>query len=67
MSDDAKLKPCPFCGGAGRVSWSRDREVVNIRCEFWSRECLGAGQNCWEEPLAIAAWNRRAGGCDGVA
>jgi hypothetical protein len=59
MSD---LLPCPFCGGAGRVSWSRDREIVNIRCELWPHECLGAGPNCLEEPAAIAAWNRRAPG-----
>jgi hypothetical protein len=64
MSD---LLPCPFCGGAGRVSWSRDRDIVNIRCELWPRECLGAGPNCWEEPAAIAAWNRRASGWNPIS
>lgn len=59
------LRECPFCGRSPRVSWSRDNEVVNIRCEGWAYDCLGAGANCHDEAAAIAAWNRRAG--DAVA
>lgn len=54
------LRECPFCGRSPRVSWSRDNDVVNIRCEGWAYDCLGAGANCHDEAAAIAAWNRRA-------
>jgi len=58
-TDDIKLLPCPFCGGPAR--FSRNDELVNVRCEGWNPgECLGAGPNCYTEVEAAAGWNRRA-------
>lgn len=59
-SSQEGLKPCPFCGSAARLSYGRDNEVCNVRCEQWGVGiCLGAGKNCYSEDEAIAAWNTR--------
>ncbi len=58
-----ELLPCPFCGGEANpeLSWSKDREVVNVRCINWGDGgCLGAGANSRSEEEATAAWNTRA-------
>ena len=64
MTDDAKLLPCPFCGATGC-----DLHLMRL-CERHIVECDNCGTKGPEldhRTAAIAAWNRRAGGCDGVA
>lgn len=55
-----ELKPCPFCGSKADFSWSSDFEVVNVRCERWGKDCMGAGANVTNEEDAACIWNRRA-------
>ena len=50
-----KLKPCPFCGGAGRI-------LTHLTEDKFTIECLGCGMRLrWfgsgEE--AMESWNRR--------
>lgn len=65
----AELKPCPFCGGVGRLFHSR--ETFAIASYVYCEKC-----RCRSEPFyistehssddkAIEAWNRRAGDGDG--
>lgn len=70
MSDlrDA-LKPCPFCGGNGKMihpmnRWTKEGygpDGSRITCE--SPGCTGVGKACYgpnQDDDAIAAWNTRA-------
>lgn len=55
---EAKLKPCPFCGGKAAAIWNGafDKDNYWVRC--W--EC-GAETPIYEsEKEAKEAWNRRA-------
>ena len=62
-----KLKPCPFCGGAGEIV----RKVTESLTVFYFVQCLDCGATGSMEgqepdsPVvgitdAVAAWNRRA-------
>ena len=50
-----KIKPCPFCGGEGKI-------VRHFHSEggkpFWSVECCNRNSN--QKRLAADLWNRRA-------
>ena len=55
---EAKLLPCPFCGGEARL-----RQILNthvVECgKCWAHSANVAGVNYTKEQ-AIEAWNRRA-------
>jgi len=64
VSEDAKLKPCPFCGGEATT----DKYVVSKDKRKWSAYCRN--ERCRVSPStpmsdteakAITAWNTRAG------
>ena len=66
MSNNDKLKPCPFCGGTPKLMktmdeslWSHD--VVPYH-QVWCEECeIGTEFTCeGYEPTAQQAWNKRA-------
>lgn len=64
MSEEIKLKPCPFCGGEAILVASKPGHEGRIwhiaRCR--DRRCIGASMNVWEyrPERAAANWNRRA-------
>jgi Lar family restriction alleviation protein len=67
-----KLKPCPFCGGQGKLDTWAIREgdySVKVRCTT----CEASGPafaETWANPeRAVPAWNRRApsGDREGIA
>ncbi len=62
----AELKPCPFCGGKGKIEaenwWSATGNSKYLAlCENYDNGCWGMQEN-WFDTLeqAIEAWNRRA-------
>ena len=67
---DARLEPCPFCGGDATLE--HDNSIFT-GCGFldsksyegWRIECQGDchAMTCWwhSETQAVAAWNRRTG------
>ena len=58
-----KIKPCPFCGGEGRLQAVITESRINqddyfVKC----RECGASTMKYFfEQKEAIAAWNRRNG------
>lgn len=53
-----KLKPCPFCGGAGEHD---SMPIGNLRIYFVScRECSCQGRPFIIQGVAAQAWNDRA-------
>lgn len=55
----AELKSCPFCGETKDltiVKGTDDYERYRALCG----ECLASSAKCWDEELAIEAWNTRA-------
>lgn len=65
---DAKLKPCPFCGGEGHKAFrSGKRGRTPVTQSSWFRgsvKCSGCGASAAEKnnpEAAIEAWNRRDG------
>ncbi|AZV00235.1 hypothetical protein GCM10017635_09830 [Paracoccus kondratievae] len=55
MQNDAKLLPCPFCGGSADISHDHTAEENH---EYGCRECvLWFGSSNSDDP--IAAWNTR--------
>ena len=81
MSEDAKLKACPFCGGEAHLAYDSGNEVWGQswkagckRCDIYAPKIFGSSS--WATNKGIdnnskartaGAWNRRTGGCDGVA
>ena len=69
MVEREELKPCPFCGGKGKLHKYRtfNQEEYGIRDKFYveCEECE-EGKNKdlkmsrWGKEEAIEAWNRRA-------
>ena len=57
-----KLKPCPFCGGEARLTYSTDNHhQPYVTCD--TPKCPGCNGYQWHyhtEAEAIEAWNRRA-------
>ena len=68
------IKPCPFCGGEGSLSYNSktynhyERYFVRIECEMCGSQgktivsSENPEENCWETNdchIAIRAWNRR--------
>ena len=59
----AELKPCPFCGGAARIS--ADTEAVrDSEGRLWAftavcDRCAATSGLTFKPELAIKAWNRR--------
>lgn len=56
------LKPCPFCGGEGKMGYVRDGLRVHCRLCFASGPSAfhGRPEDASTQERAIAAWNRRA-------
>lgn len=63
---DKILKPCPFCGGPGKLYHSRDSQSKD---DLWWVDCYSDTDFCPVNPWtgffgdkdeAIEAWNRRA-------
>jgi len=54
IKEPKETKPCPFCGGFGRV-YQRDAFEWFVECD----ECDSCGHLCDTEDEAITAWNRR--------
>ena len=55
----SELKPCPFCGGAGRevIRFYEEGAATSIRCQT----CNVVTAPFLHIPEAIAAWNNRHG------
>lgn len=62
MSDELKLKPCPFCGGeasfkdrvTGGEAGSFDVQCGTLGCYLqWGADW------CYKKPIAAALWNKR--------
>ena len=63
MTNEIKLKPCPFCGGEGDCNntglCTKDGESL------WWVECGACGVSTsghQKREMALEAWNRRTGG-----
>lgn len=63
MSEDIKLKPCPFCGGKAELV----ADVFDQK-RIWYVRCCGTGCAVFSETAdrptpqeAAKLWNRRAG------
>lgn len=59
-----KIKPCPFCGGEGRIKFHDDPQYGTGSGARWVR-CIECGAQSREEDSekdALEAWNRRANG-----
>ena len=56
MTEQPKLKPCPFCGG--EAIW-KPMFVQNENRVIGCSKCV-AEMNCLTHKQAIQAWNRRA-------
>lgn len=56
------LKPCPFCGGEGKMGYVRDGLRVHCRLCFASGPSAfhGRPEDASTQARAIVAWNRRA-------
>lgn len=59
---EMNLKPCPFCGGEARLTYSTDNHrKPYVTCD--TPKCPGCNPYQWHfrtETEAIEAWNRRA-------
>lgn len=70
MSDQIKLKPCPFCGSSdaprlytrhGKDGW---RDMYMVLCDYTYGGC-GSSSDCYPYPSeAVDRWNRRANSDD---
>lgn len=64
---DKELKPCPFCGGDGRIIEkikvydSRDKRMCRCTTDFYVRcdRCGAEAEHFDNQNSAIKAWNRR--------
>ena len=62
--EETKLKPCPFCGGQGRIitkSWDLFLTAVYVECENCEARTglVEGGSLKVERKLAIEQWNNR--------
>lgn len=64
MSDEIKLKPCPFCGGKAKL---RKNEFFRV-ADWWYAACGNPDCGVYAETVdrptpqeAAELWNRRAG------
>lgn len=60
-----KVKPCPFCGGAGEISTSRvptNGGKIYMRGWVGCPKCSVYMQWSHEPSGTVAKWNRREGG-----
>jgi Lar family restriction alleviation protein len=72
MSDEVKLKPCPFCGGDGEMSWyakGNSSACAGYFVECTSCSASGEGfdiqgempdRDDYTKSRAVAAWNTRS-------
>ena len=56
MTEETKLKPCPFCGGKPVIYKSMLNRMVWVVCS----ECDATSLSSFNEETVIEAWNRRA-------
>lgn len=56
-----ELKPCPFCGGEGKVFFNDEACYHGGKGTYYivCAECASRGKNGNDEQQAIEAWNRR--------
>lgn len=52
---NAKLKPCPFCGGVAIVCHIQAKPVVKIECE----KCYIGTPWYWDVDALARKWNKR--------
>ena len=55
MTEETKLKPCPFCGGKPVIYKSISDRKAWVMCS----ECGATSSSGFREKTAIRAWNRR--------
>ena len=60
-----RIRPCPFCGGQGRVKTNQSgayyyTRVQCVVCDSQSRTYRSVKSTAVEDTLAITAWNLRA-------
>lgn len=60
LTNETKLKPCPFCGGEAHFTWNSYRQTY--RCECISEACPMRPYTPQYDrrEAAVAAWNKRA-------
>lgn len=60
MSDNQKLKPCPFCGGEAKVSYRKPYSIVYCKkCKASTNEFCDWYEEQESIKDAVEAWNRR--------
>lgn len=57
---EAKLKPCPFCGGDATITIMHNEELTWIRYKAVCRRCLAETAKFERSEIAEIAWNKRA-------
>jgi len=57
-----KLKPCPFCGGIGKLNDKRERIASYVKCMTCGAETglVKVSAEYSSDDKAIEAWNRRS-------
>ena len=57
MTDEIKLKPCPFCGA--EVEVVKDFESCFEGYSVWCENCHSSSAIYYDKTDAVEAWNRR--------
>ena len=59
MTNDKSLKPCPCCGGPGRIREGIGTNKTTFRFSVGCKDCLLEYHLCQSEQEAINGWNKR--------
>jgi len=59
--NESEMKPCPFCGAAGKLWFHPDCDDVLAMCSAHGPDhpCPATGFLCGSEKEAIEYWNQR--------
>lgn len=63
MSNESKLKPCPFCGGEAKKNMAKT-ETGELKYYISCQKCYARSRSftfTQNEEAAVKAWNRRNG------